>query len=145
MNFRPADLMQRAKGKAQALKAFLLDQRVVAGLGNIYVCEALFRAGLAPDAEAGELAAGKRGAAAAERLAASIKAVLTDALAAGGSSIRDYRDADGTEAAFKKSLTSMAAPGSLAITRAVRRWSARSSRGARPSTARAARRRPALK
>ncbi len=95
-------LVQRAKGKAQALKAFLLDQRVVAGLGNIYVCEALFRAGLPPDAEAGSLAAGKCGAAAAERLAASIKAVLTDALAAGGSSIRDYRDADGTKGSFQE-------------------------------------------
>jgi len=95
-------LMQRAEGKAQALKAFLLDQRVVAGLGNIYVCEALFRAGLPPDAEAGELAAGKRGAAAAERLAAAIKAVLTDALLAGGSSIRDYRDADGTRGSFQE-------------------------------------------
>lgn len=95
-------LVNRAKGKAQALKAFLLDQRVLAGLGNIYVCEALFRAGLPPDAEAGALGAGKRAAAAGERLAASIKAVLTDALDAGGSSIRDYRDAGGTRGSFQE-------------------------------------------
>ncbi len=95
-------LAQRALGKAQPLKAFLLDQRIVAGLGNIYVCEALFRAKLPPQAEAGELARGKRGDAAAKRLAASIKAVLGDALLAGGSSIRDYRDASGARGGFQE-------------------------------------------
>ena len=88
-----AYLIERAQGKSQALKGFLLDQRIIAGLGNIYVCEALYRAGLPPQAEAGELARGKRGAAAAKRLAASIQAVLGDAIEAGGSSIRDYRSA----------------------------------------------------
>jgi len=95
-------LAQRAQGKAQPLKVFLLDQRIVAGLGNIYVCEALFRAKLPPQAQAGELAHGKRGAAAAKRLAASIKAVLGDALLAGGSSIRDYRDASGARGGFQE-------------------------------------------
>jgi formamidopyrimidine-DNA glycosylase len=98
----PAYLVKRARGKSQALKAFLLDQRVIAGLGNIYVCEALFRAGLPPDAEAGALAKGGRGAAAAERLSAGIKAVLTDAILAGGSSIRDYRHADGGGGSFQE-------------------------------------------
>jgi formamidopyrimidine-DNA glycosylase len=98
----PAYLADRASGKAQPLKAFLLDQRVIAGLGNIYVCEALFRAGLPPDAEAGALAKGKKGAAAARRLSASIKAVLNDALLAGGSSIRDYRHADGGGGGFQE-------------------------------------------
>jgi formamidopyrimidine-DNA glycosylase len=97
-----AYLQQRAEGKAQQLKAFLLDQRVIAGLGNIYVCEALFRAGLPPEAKAGALAAGKRGTAAAKRLSASIKAVLADALLAGGSSIRDYRHADGAGGSFQE-------------------------------------------
>ena len=97
----PAYLAEKARGKAQALKAFLLDQRVVAGLGNIYVCEALFRAGLPPDAEAGLLAKGKRGGTAAERLCASIKGVLGDALLAGGSSIRDYRHTDGGGGSFQ--------------------------------------------
>ncbi len=95
-------LVRRAQGKAQALKAFLLDQRVIAGLGNIYVCEALFRAKLPPQAEAGELARGKRGPAAAKRLAAAIKAVLGGALLAGGSSIRDYRDASGARGGFQE-------------------------------------------
>jgi formamidopyrimidine-DNA glycosylase len=98
----PAYLMERASGKAQGLKAFLLDQRVIAGLGNIYVCEALFRAGLPPETEAAALAKGKRGAAAAKRLCVAIKAVLGDALLAGGSSIRDYRNADGAGGTFQE-------------------------------------------
>ncbi len=98
----PEYLLQRARGKSQALKAFLLDQRAVAGLGNIYACEALFRAGLPPQAEAGELGQGKRGAAAAKRLSASIKGVLSDAILAGGSSIRDYRHADGGGGSFQE-------------------------------------------
>jgi formamidopyrimidine-DNA glycosylase len=100
--FSPAYLIHRAKGKKQPLKGFLLDQRVVAGLGNIYVCEALFRAGLPPDAETGLLAVGKRGGAAAERLCAAIKGVLEDALRAGGSSLRDYRHADGGAGTFQE-------------------------------------------
>jgi formamidopyrimidine-DNA glycosylase len=95
-------LIHRAQGKAQAMKAFLLDQRVIAGLGNIYVCEALFRASLPPDAKAGLLSVGKRGAAAAERLCVSIKGVLEEALLAGGSSLRDYRHADGGAGAFQE-------------------------------------------
>jgi formamidopyrimidine-DNA glycosylase len=98
----PDYLTARAKGKTQSLKAFLLDQRIVAGLGNIYVCEALFRAGLPPIAEAGALARGRRGFAAATRLCESIKAVLTDALLAGGSSIKDYRQADGSGGRFQE-------------------------------------------
>jgi formamidopyrimidine-DNA glycosylase len=98
----PAYLRKRAEGKSQSLKAFLFDQRVIAGLGNIYVCEALFRAGLPPDAPAGVLAEGRRGAAAAKRLCGAIKAVLNDALIAGGSSIRDYRNADGSGGSFQE-------------------------------------------
>ncbi len=98
----PAFLARAASGKIQALKSFLLDQRVIAGLGNIYVCESLFRAGLPPEAPAGALAGGGRGAAAAKRLCASIKRVLEDALEAGGSSIRDYRHADGSGGAFQE-------------------------------------------
>ncbi len=98
----PEYLVRRARGKSQVLKAFLLDQRVIAGLGNIYVCEALFRAGLPPGAEAGALSEGKRGAAGAKRLSASIKSVLSDAILAGGSSIRDYRHADGGGGSFQE-------------------------------------------
>jgi formamidopyrimidine-DNA glycosylase len=72
-------------GKKTSIKAALSDQRLVAGLGNIYVCEALFRAGLSPKRRAGTIAGEKAAA-----LAAAVKAVLEDAIANGGSSLRDY-------------------------------------------------------
>ncbi len=97
-----AYLAARGQGRKQPLKAFLLDQHVIAGLGNIYVCEALFRARLSPEAPAAQLAT-KNGApsAAARRLAPAIRAVLEDAIAAGGSSLRDYRKADGSLGYFQ--------------------------------------------
>jgi formamidopyrimidine-DNA glycosylase len=98
----PEYLARRAKGKAVDLKAFLSDQRIVAGLGNIYVCEALFRAGLAPKRPAASLATkAGRPTERAVRLAAAIRAVLKDAIAAGGSSLRDYRRADGALGEFQ--------------------------------------------
>ena len=72
-------------GRRTPVKAALLDQRIVAGLGNIYVCEALYRAGIAPSRLAGAL-----GRAAIGRLVPEIKATLLEAIAAGGSSLRDY-------------------------------------------------------
>jgi formamidopyrimidine-DNA glycosylase len=97
-----AYLARRAHGKKVDLKAFLMDQRIVAGLGNIYVCEALFRAGLSPWRPASRLATRTgRPTPAAERLAAEIKAVLTDAIRAGGSTLRDYKRADGTSGLFQ--------------------------------------------
>jgi formamidopyrimidine-DNA glycosylase len=98
----PAYLAKRAAGRRSNLKAFLMDQRIIAGLGNIYVCEALFRAGLAPSRKTSTLA--KRSGAPsahAERLVAAIRAVLKDAIAAGGSTLRDYRRADGSEGGFQ--------------------------------------------
>jgi formamidopyrimidine-DNA glycosylase len=79
-----------------------MDQRIVAGLGNIYVCEALFRARLAPERGSATLAR-KSGApsAHAERLVEAIRAVLLDAIEAGGSTLRDYRRADGSEGGFQ--------------------------------------------
>lgn len=77
-------------GKRTPIKAALLDQRVVAGIGNIYASEALFEAGLSPRRSA-HTVQGQR----AERLAAAVKAVLTRAIAAGGSSLRDYVQASG--------------------------------------------------
>jgi len=95
-------LARRALGKKTDLKAFLMDQRIVAGLGNIYVCEALFRAQLDPCAGASRLATrtGKP-TSAAQRLPAAIKAVLRDAIAAGGSTLRDYKQADGSIGRFQ--------------------------------------------
>ena len=78
-------------GKRTPIKAALLDQKVVAGLGNIYVCEALFRAGDQPAAARPARVPGARAA----RLVPAIKATLTEAIAAGGSSLRDYVQPDG--------------------------------------------------
>lgn len=89
-SFNAAWLAARLAGRRGPIKALLLDQRVVAGLGNIYVSEALFRAGIHP-ARAG----GRIGAARLERLVGMIRAVLAEAIEAGGSSLRDYRQAGG--------------------------------------------------
>ncbi|MGB0086901.1 MAG: bifunctional DNA-formamidopyrimidine glycosylase/DNA-(apurinic or apyrimidinic site) lyase [Rhodomicrobiaceae bacterium] len=95
-------LAAKGAGRKQPLKAFLLDQHVVAGLGNIYACEALFRAGLSPVKPAAVLTE-KNGkpTAAAKKLATAIRAVLEDAIGAGGSSLRDYRKADGSLGYFQ--------------------------------------------
>ncbi|WP_295555770.1 bifunctional DNA-formamidopyrimidine glycosylase/DNA-(apurinic or apyrimidinic site) lyase [uncultured Hyphomicrobium sp.] len=98
-------LAQRAVGRRSDLKAFLMDQRIVAGLGNIYVCEALFHAGLKPTRTASALATrGGKPAPHAARLVAGIKSVLTAAIAAGGSTLRDYRQADGSSGAFQNTF-----------------------------------------
>jgi formamidopyrimidine-DNA glycosylase len=91
--------------KAAPLKAALVDQRLVAGLGNIYACEALHRAHLSP-LRAARTIATKSGAAnaRAERLAQAIRDVLEEALGAGGSSIRDYRQADGNSGSFQENF-----------------------------------------
>ena len=100
--FDAAMLAQACKGKKTSLKAALSDQRVVAGLGNIYVCEALYRARLSPKRFASTIAA-KGGAAneRAERLVEAIKAVLNDAIEAGGSSLRDHKRTDGELGMFQ--------------------------------------------
>jgi formamidopyrimidine-DNA glycosylase len=103
--FDAALLAQACAGKKTSLKAALLDQRVVAGLGNIYVCEALFRAGLSPKRRAATIA--DRYGKPSERAAAlveAIKAVLHDAIKAGGSSLRDHRRADGSLGDFQHSF-----------------------------------------
>ncbi len=92
-----AEMLARAcRGKKTSLKAALSDQRVVAGLGNIYVCEALHRARLSPKRKASTIAA-RSGAPneRAERLVDAVRAVLRDAIEAGGSSLRDHRRTDG--------------------------------------------------
>ncbi|SFJ15289.1 DNA-(apurinic or apyrimidinic site) lyase [Bosea sp. OK403] len=89
-------------GKFAPLKAALLDQRLVAGLGNIYVCEALFRAGLHPEAEAGSIAtATGRPRPAAHALAQIIREVLEEAITSGGSTLRDFAHADGSLGYFQ--------------------------------------------
>ncbi|MGI9464034.1 MAG: bifunctional DNA-formamidopyrimidine glycosylase/DNA-(apurinic or apyrimidinic site) lyase [Aestuariivirgaceae bacterium] len=84
------------------LKAALLDQRIIAGLGNIYVCEALHRSGLSPKRSAGTLARRRRVDDRLEALTTAIRAVLNEAIAAGGSTLRDYAGADGASGAFQQ-------------------------------------------
>ena len=92
-------LARRLRGKDTPIKAALLDQHVVAGLGNIYVCEALYHAGLSPKRRAGSVQ-GVRAA----RLARAIRAVLDAAIAAGGSTLRDYVQASGELGYFQHSF-----------------------------------------
>ena len=94
--FDAAHLAEAFEGRRQSVKATLLDQRIVAGLGNIYVCEALFRAGIAPQTPAGEIGRRKLGS-----LVKVIQAVLLEAIEAGGSTLRDYASADGALGYFQ--------------------------------------------
>jgi formamidopyrimidine-DNA glycosylase len=100
--FDAAMLGSACRGKKTSLKAALSDQRVVAGLGNIYVCEALHRARLSPKRVASTIA-DRNGAPNehAERLVEAIKAVLNDAIRDGGSSLRDHRLTDGALGMFQ--------------------------------------------
>jgi len=100
--FDAAMLARACAGKKTSLKAALSDQRVVAGLGNIYVCEALFRARLSPQRRAATIAT--RAGAPNERahaVVAGIREVLNDAIAAGGSSLRDHKRTDGELGLFQ--------------------------------------------
>ena len=92
-------LVGRLSGRVMPVKAALLDQRIVAGLGNIYVSEVLFRARIDPRRAAGDLTATEIG-----ELVPVIRTVLDEAIAAGGSSLRDYRQADGELGYFQHSF-----------------------------------------
>lgn len=83
-------LAARLKGRASPIKTALLDQRIVSGLGNIYVCEVLHRAGINPRRKAGQISEARVGG-----LVPIIREVLSEAIEAGGSSLKDYRQADG--------------------------------------------------
>lgn len=89
-DFHETHLAARLKGRATPIKTALLDQHVIAGLGNIYVCEVLFRAQISPLRLARDITAQD-----VARLVPIIRDVLAEAIAAGGSSLRDYRQADG--------------------------------------------------
>lgn len=88
-------------GRKAPLKAALLDQRLIAGLGNIYACEALFRAGLSPKRLAGTLVRNPKPDPRLRKLVKAIRSVLSDAIEAGGSTLRDYTRADGSSGAYQ--------------------------------------------
>ena len=96
-DFTPANLSAALKGRKTSIKVALLDQRIVVGVGNIYACESLFRAGISPKRKAGTVT-GKRAAA----LVPVIKEVLAEAIAAGGSSLRDHVQPSGELGYFQK-------------------------------------------
>jgi len=101
----PDYLAGRCGVKKTSLKAALLDQRIVAGLGNIYVCEALYRARLSPRRQASSLALRSGGPSArARQLVPEIKSVLEDAIAAGGSTLKDYHAPEGALGYFQHSF-----------------------------------------
>jgi formamidopyrimidine-DNA glycosylase len=94
--FNTAHLVKVLEGKKTPIKSALLDQRLIAGLGNIYVCEALFRAGISPKRLAGSIKKERIG-----PMVAAIKKVLKDAIAAGGSTLRDHAQATGDPGNFQ--------------------------------------------
>jgi formamidopyrimidine-DNA glycosylase len=89
-SFDETYLIARLKDRNTPIKSALLDQGIVSGLGNIYVCEVLFRAGIHPARKAGRIGAQR-----VASLVPLIRQVLSEAIAAGGSSLRDYRQSDG--------------------------------------------------
>jgi formamidopyrimidine-DNA glycosylase len=97
--FTGTALAGRLKGRRTTIKAALLDQSVVAGIGNIYACEALFRAGISPKRSAATVQGGR-----ADKLARAIRDVLTAAIEAGGSSLRDHRKPTGELGYFQHSF-----------------------------------------
>lgn len=89
-DFTAQSLKSKLDGKSSIIKTALLDQRVVAGLGNIYVCEALYMSGILPSSKAGSISKARL-----EKLVSSIKTVLASAIEAGGSTLRDFAAPDG--------------------------------------------------
>ncbi|HLF59290.1 MAG TPA: bifunctional DNA-formamidopyrimidine glycosylase/DNA-(apurinic or apyrimidinic site) lyase [Alphaproteobacteria bacterium] len=98
--FNGAALEAILSGRTASIKTALLDQRRIAGIGNIYACEALFKAGISPRRQAGALGAARYG-----RLADAIKDVLGRAIAAGGATLRDHRQPDGELGYFQHDFT----------------------------------------
>ena len=93
------ELRRRLAGRSAAIKLLLLDQRIVAGLGNIYVCEALYRAGIHPRRAGGSVSLDRL-----ERLVPAIHKVLAEAITAGGSTLKDFASPDGELGYFSKSF-----------------------------------------
>ena len=112
-----AALASLLAGRMTSLKAALLDQKLIAGLGNIYVCEALHSAGLDPRRTAGSVVNGDRAASpACDRLAHAIRDVLARAITAGGSTLRDHRQADGTLGYFQHEFSAYGREGEACTT-----------------------------
>jgi formamidopyrimidine-DNA glycosylase len=97
LDLDPSELKRRLAGRSAAIKLLLLDQRIIAGLGNIYVCEALYRAGIDPRRAGGAISLQRL-----KRLVPAIHGVLAEAIEAGGSTLRDFASPDGGLGYFSK-------------------------------------------
>lgn len=113
----PRYLARAFAGRIAPLKAALLDQRLVAGLGNIYVCEALFRSGLSPTRRAGTLVKDRKPDPRLRTLIKEIRSVLKRAITAGGSTLRDYAGTDGTSGAYQHRFSVYDRPGKPCVRR----------------------------
>lgn len=109
--FSESYLVEALKGKNSPIKSVLLDQGIIAGLGNIYVCEVLFRAGINPKRKAGQISAARVAA-----MVPIIREVLDEAIAAGGSSLKDYRQADGDMGYFQHAFKTYGREGEPCVT-----------------------------
>ena len=99
LDLDPRDLHRRLSGRTAAIKLLLLDQRIVAGLGNIYVCEALYRAGIHPKRAGGSVSLERL-----KKLVPAIHSVLAEAIEAGGSTLKDFVSPDGELGYFSKAF-----------------------------------------
>jgi formamidopyrimidine-DNA glycosylase len=109
--FNAAHLAEAFKGKSQNVKVSLLDQRVVAGLGNIYVCEALWRAHIAPETPAGKISRKRL-----EPLVTAVREVLAEAVEAGGSTLKDFANAEGGSGYFQHAFRAYGREGEACLT-----------------------------
>lgn len=110
-SFDEAYLLNRLKGRNTPIKTALLDQKTVAGLGNIYVCEVLLRTGISPMRKAGQLSDER-----VRSLVPAIRDVLNEAIESGGSSLKDYRQADGELGYFQHSFRAYGREGEPCVT-----------------------------
>ncbi|HWE47706.1 MAG TPA: bifunctional DNA-formamidopyrimidine glycosylase/DNA-(apurinic or apyrimidinic site) lyase [Caulobacteraceae bacterium] len=110
--FNAEHLAEAFAGRKQNVKATLLDQRVVAGLGNIYVCEALYRSHISPKKPAGKLKPD-----ALEALSVTVRKVIAEAIEAGGSTLRDFAGADGELGYFQHRFKAYGREGEKCLTR----------------------------
>jgi formamidopyrimidine-DNA glycosylase len=100
LDLTPRELKERLAGRSAPIKLLLLDQTIIAGLGNIYACEALYRAGIHPLRAGGSISPARL-----RRLVPAIHGVLAEAIAAGGSTLRDFASPDGELGYFSKSFS----------------------------------------
>jgi formamidopyrimidine-DNA glycosylase len=116
--FSSESLTEALRDKKSPIKSALLDQRIVAGLGNIYVCEALYRAKISPRRLAYTIAGkSKRPSARTERLVPAIRDVISEAIEAGGSTLRDYAQADGELGYFQHAFQVYGREGEACLTK----------------------------